>query len=134
MSRLTLDVRLGVAVGVLVALFTVPIVLVSADGMSDVEFCGGSPGKNVALEQFSIAAARDIWLEFPALARSPELESDTPARVVVFRDGYDAKAAGIVGNIGSRAANLDKVVCVIQADGTRTVYANVSLQGSRFAH
>lgn len=134
MSKVALGVRLGVALGVLVALFTVPIVLVSAKGMSDVEFCGGSPDKNVALEQFSITAAKDIWLEFPALARSPELESDTPARVVVFKDGYDANEAGVVGNIGSRAATLDKVVCVIQADGTRTVYTNVSLQGSRFAH
>lgn len=127
--------RLGAVAGALLALFTVPVALISADGMTDLESCGGAQDKNAPLEQFSLAAAKDIWLEFPAMGRAPEIETDSgPADVIVFKDGYDASAVGVVGNVGPHPIELDTVVCVIQADRTRTIYTNIPRQGSRFGH
>lgn len=133
MPRLKSESRLGAIAGVLLALLTVPVALVSADGMTEAESCGGGQEKNVPLEAFSLPAAKDIWLEFPAMGRAPEIENDTsPARVIVFRDGYDPAAVGMAGNQGARPTQLGTVVCIIQADGTRIVYTNMSKAGSRF--
>lgn len=133
MRSTTAAVRLGVITGSLAALLTIPLYVATADSDEAFRKCGGNDRSNVAMADFTIAAARDIWLEFPAMLRAPELEDvAAPARVIVFKPGFNLAEVAVLG-FGSPPTDVDTAICVIQEDGSSRLYTNVSKQGSQFA-
>ena len=126
--------RLSILTGVLAALFMIPVYVTAATSDEAFAKCGGNDRSNIARADFSIPATRDIWLEFPALLRAPELEAiESSARVIVFKPGFNLAETAVIGN-GQPPRDVDSVICVIQSDGSFRLYTNVSLQGSRFAN
>jgi hypothetical protein len=74
-------------------------------------------GRNVVALSFDIARARDWAAHFPAeRRRSPELETDAPAHVIVF----SAPFYGPFGNIYPAS-----VVCVVQDASDPAVRVNL---------
>lgn len=127
---LWLQPRLALVLGATVALLLVPTTVISAVDQSAFATCGGSD-TNRARETIRLAAARDIWLEFPAMLRAPVLEEDTrPAQVVVFEPGFDLGGMTVARDIAP--GTVDTVICVIQSDGNPNMFAKVRLDGSRF--
>lgn len=129
--RWTPTARAGGVLGTMLALLMVPPIVLSSSTKSPVEICGGG-GPNIPRETLRLGAARDIWLELPAMKRIPILEADSePADVVIFGPGYDLRPM-VLGD-ESQPGTADTVVCVIQSSGRPTLYANVPLAGSIFA-
>jgi hypothetical protein len=119
-------VVLGVALG-LAAI--VPIA--SASGLSDQARICGAQG-NIIQAEFDLPTAKSIWTRFPALGLTPELASDSrPAHVVVFKGAFDPSDLRF-GRAGA-PDRLERVVCVIQADGVVNLYTDVSRTGSGYA-
>jgi hypothetical protein len=109
---------------VVAALVAQPIAAASAKATQ----CGAS-GRNSVSSQFAIPAASRIFDYFPNMGKSPELSADDqPAYVVVFNNPYVAPVRVAQGRAATLAAQQD-VICVLQADGTVNVYADVSRVG-----
>ena len=123
----------GVFTGTALAIFIVPVIAVTAaPELSDAERCGGGANGNSVREQFTLASAKDLWREFPAMRQAPGIERDArPARVVVFDDGYDLGRVAL--GKPQDAGPVDTVVCVISDDGEISLFTSVSRQGSRLA-
>lgn len=88
----------------------------------------GMPSDAPVTATFTVATAQDIWKHLPAMGRSPELEVDQAATVIVC--GADVTAPIMGGAMGKARPNtLHDAVCVILADGTPILYHNVSRSG-----
>jgi hypothetical protein len=75
---------------------------------------------------FDIPQARNIWDRLPALGKSPELEIDVPASVVMYSGRVGVP---VLGTTGSDTAEYDNIVCILLENGERYVYADVSRAG-----
>jgi hypothetical protein len=90
---------------------------------------------NRVLATFEIQKARDYARVIPRMLRSPELEVDSPAFVVLF-DGpasltvHGAPPANNAPRGESRPVvqKFDGVVCVV-VDGSATIYSDVDISG-----
>ena len=100
--------------------------------------CGFADEPFVA--QFEMAHARHYRSHLPRMGRSPELEHDGPAFVVVFPGrlriahfgGYPALGAdGQMAEAPRRFDPVQNVVCVI-VGGTSTIYTDVDLTGLNY--
>ena len=109
---------------VLIAIVAQPLAAASAKA----ERCGAND-KNAVAAQFAIPAASRIFDYFPNMGTSPELSEDNkPAYVVVFNDPYVSRVRVTPGR-APIVVSQQNVICVIQADGTINVYADVSRVG-----
>lgn len=93
--------------------------------------------RNKVLASFEIAQARRYQEFIPEMLRSPELETDSSAYVVIFDGPATLDVAGAPPGVDDNGAVIseepapaayDGVVCVV-VDGTPTVYVNVDLAG-----
>lgn len=129
-SRLRLaSVRISAiaAASLTAAIIFVPMVTGAGKSAASIS-CGGE--KNAVEAEFVIDRPSDIWKVFPAMLRAPELEEDTePARVVVFKDGYDLNS---MMSAPGKIPPVNGVVCVVQADGTVNLYDSVSAAGAKY--
>lgn len=91
--------------------------------------CGGT--RNTVQTELDLEQGSDIWREFPAMLRAPELEGDTgPVHLVVFKGDVD-----ISGMLAGRPADVPPVadaICVVLGDGTLYFYDGVSRSGSKY--
>ena len=118
-----------IVVGVVVGLLALVPVSTAAI-VSDAAKACGADGNKVQAER-ELEAARDVWQILPGLGISPELEvDDRPAKLIVFEGPYDPSGIHFVG--ADVPQRLDRVICVIQADGTVNLYTDVSRDGSTF--
>ena len=96
-------------------------------------------GTGVVQVSFAMAHARDYQDHLPRMLRSPELEIDSPAYVVVFSGAVNSAFAG-----GAAAQPADSVVpadpqpatqspatgvVCVSVDGSPTYYSNVDTTG-----
>jgi hypothetical protein len=91
--------------------------------------CGIDSAARVAAV-IDLAHAKDVWTRLPALGRSPELEVDDPASLVVYEGDVPAPAMH-VGMGQMRPSSLHNAICVLDASGAPTIYENVSRAGFR---
>ena len=84
--------------------------------------CGDGLLGNTAKEAFEIPDVSRIWDNLPAMGQAPELATKTGSAFVVLFDTYSGFGAG--GLISAK-----NVVCVIDASGQMSVYADVSKAG-----
>ena len=78
---------------------------------------------------YQLAQARHIWQFLPAMGRAPELEQDTsPASFVVYSGNVETLVSG---RAGTQREQLHNAVCVLQSNGERIVYVNISRSGFR---
>lgn len=126
--------KAGVLAGAIFAAVVVPPIVLAADTTSVTERCGASD-RNVPTEVVALTKARNVWVEFPAMMRSPMLESDQSATLVIYRDGIDE--AGIVLGQPDRTPPpreaLGTVVCVVVEGQRPMLHTNVDVTGSRLA-
>jgi hypothetical protein len=107
-----------VAAGVLAIIATAPV---GADDMAK-ERCGVGGEGNHLNAAFSIERGREFWRYFPAAGKAPELEADDrPMYVVVFDGDYRGPTLSHKVRQG--------VVCVVNADGDRTIYYDIPRTG-----
>lgn len=92
---------------------------------------------NPVLASFEIPQARAYTQYIPRMLRSPELETEAPAYVVLFDGPARLLVAGSVPREGSTEAEIvstdeyfDGVVCVV-VDGQATVYIDVDITSWR---
>ena len=123
--------RGGVLVGLLISLLVVPPIAAAGRDQSVEALCGASD-TNLPIGVVQLTSGRDIWVEFPAMRRAPRLEvDDQPATIVVFHGDYDL--GRLAPHLASSAsADLGTVVCVVQGDGSVSLFTDVPTQGSRF--
>lgn len=78
---------------------------------------------------FEMVHARDYQRYLPKMGRSPELEIDDPAFVVVFRDGWVGPAT--TGGFGTRSTPIPgfRFVCVLPGGGPPNLYGDVDITG-----
>lgn len=92
--------------------------------------CGGT--RNTVESEFDLDAATDIWREFPAMLRAPELEADPgPVHVVVFKGNVDL--SGMIAGRPEAVPPVSEAICVTTSGGEVYFYDGVSRAGSRFA-
>jgi hypothetical protein len=79
---------------------------------------------------FEMNHARDYRSHLPRMGRSPELEVDEPAFVVVYRDGWQGPMSGgaLGGERESPTPGL-RFVCVLVQGGDPNLYSNVDIDG-----
>lgn len=128
MSRTLKVVSLAaiVAVGVAASIF---IMARPVDGR--LAACGAT-ATNFVDTSFDIPAANRIWEFVPGLQDSPELVSDSaPAFVVLFEGDFTSPFGGqpLQGQAERGPIKYHDVMCVVQADGTVNVYADVPRDG-----
>lgn len=118
----------AVAVGLLVYLGSVGIAL----GQDPREDLCPIEGNKIAAS-FEMPSARDYSRYIPRMLRSPELETDSPAFVVVFDGPTRLNVGGsVAGSDGDRQAapansgEYSGVVCVV-VDNDATVYTDVDI-------
>ena len=120
---------LGVALASLTAGLLFAPMVTGAARSADATLCGGT--NNPVEREFKLAHASDFAAVFPAAGLAPELAADErPARVVVFAGSFDASSIARTDRDG-KAVILEDVVCVIDADGIRNVYYDVSKAGAQ---
>ena len=126
-----MNVRTGAFLGALLAILVAPAAVLSGQSPTVAQKCGASE-TNVPSEIVQLARTRDIWLEFPALRRAPQLEIDSPAMLVVFPANYEL--TGALGRPDMQAPDsLGIVLCVVPDAGRLTLLSNVDPAGSRLA-
>lgn len=90
--------------------------------------CGGS--RNTVQAEFDLDRASDIWREFPAMLRAPELEvAKGSVHVVVFKGTVDLSGMIAGGATDDAVANA---ICVVTSDGDINFYDGVSRAGSKY--
>jgi len=91
----------------------------------------GAGGPNTVDVTFDIPAANRIWDFVPGLQETPELENDSaPAFVVLFSGNFTSPFGGTFQGGGERAPRTyQNVMCVVQADGTVNLYADIPREG-----
>jgi hypothetical protein len=89
--------------------------------------CYGAPANMEFV--FEMLHARDYQRYLPKMGRSPELEIDDPAFVVVFRDGWVGPAT--TGGFGTRSTPIPgfRFVCVLPGGGPPNLYGDVDITG-----
>jgi hypothetical protein len=103
---------------------------IAADDPRFVE-CAGLLYRDRVIAAFPIMAA-DYHRHLPNMGRSPELEVEAPAFLVVFDVGV--VPPGLSGGVGSRPPPTGHTVCVYLGepqDGVRTFYGDVDIAGMR---
>lgn len=94
---------------------------------------------NSILAEFEIPSARRYAMYLPRMARSPELERDLPAWIVVFDGPADLEVLGAPPAIDEDGVALPRefereqffgVICVV-VGGDATVYSEVDTTGWR---
>jgi hypothetical protein len=114
-----------IALAVLTAAIAFAPLVESATKSNEARYCGGT--KNTVEREFKLEHASDFATVFPAAGRNPELETDNrPAHVVVFAGNFDSAGISTQSGADGKAPILADVVCVIDADGFRNLYYNVS--------
>jgi hypothetical protein len=84
--------------------------------------CGAATNGNTVNAAFQVQSGREFWDYFPYAGKAPELESDNrPMYLVVFDGPY-------VGPTITHQVR-ENVVCVVNADGDRTIYFDISREG-----
>jgi hypothetical protein len=90
--------------------------------------CFGSPDDMEYV--FEMTHARDYQRYMPRMGRSPELDVDEAALVVVYRDGWAGPM--ITGTLGGEPQSPTpgrRFVCVLVASGDPIMYGNVDIEG-----
>lgn len=121
-----------VALAIAVGLAGIVGVLVTARPVDARLAACGASGSNAVDVTFSIPAANRIWDFVPGLQESPELNrDDLPAFVVLFEGTYRSPFGGTIKEgVAERVQKTyENVICVVQADGTINLYADVSRVG-----
>jgi hypothetical protein len=86
------------------------------------EKCGAGANGNQVDAAFQVQAGREFWDYFPNAGKAPELElDDRPMYFVVFDGPY-------LGPTMTHQVRQN-VVCVVNADGDRTIYYDISREG-----
>lgn len=82
---------------------------------------------NRVLAEFEIAQPRDVWDVVPQFGQAPELlDAKGPAYVVIFEGPV---IATLVGRDGIHPDKLINVMCVVDGDGTPTLYTDIDFSG-----
>jgi hypothetical protein len=92
----------------------------------------GATATNLVETTFDIPAANRIWEFVPGLQETPELENDSrPAFVVLFAGEFTTPFGGqpVQGEAERGPKTYRDVTCIVQADGTINVYADVPREG-----
>lgn len=88
------------------------------------EQCGAGANGNKVDAAFQVQSGIEFWDYFPNAGKAPELEvDDRPMYFVVFDGPY----------LGPTMTHQlrQNVVCVVNADGYRTIYYDISREGYR---
>lgn len=134
-----MDLRLPrrLVVGIFVGLLAATVVGIGIVSGRDARLDLCPVAGNKVLVSFEIPLARDYKVYLPAMLRSPELEVDVPAYIVIFDGDATLEIVGAPvgidaeGNVIPQEKKPEKasgVVCVV-VDGRPTVYANVDTDG-----
>ena len=116
--------------GILVGLLLVAPGVLAKSMSPEARLCGAE--RNTIQAEFDLDHAKGIFRVFPAMGRTPELETDgRTAHVVVFRGDFDPSGMQFMSE--KRPPHFQRVVCVVQADGVMNLYFDVSRNGSKFA-
>jgi hypothetical protein len=127
-SRLVLHGSALLGACVTVAAIFVPSAL--GGGLSSEAIaCGGT--SDTVQAEFTLDQGKNLWREFPAMLRAPELEDlATPVHVVVFQGDVDL--SGLIAGPPGANPVVSNSICVVLANGETYFYDNVSRVGSRF--